>query len=247
VLTLTELTFRRGERVILGPLNAQLPAGEMIGVVGPNGSGKSTLLRLLYGYLIPSGGTLHLDDQPLEQIEPRQLAQKLGACPQEGEPSLDFSVEQALALAAGGDRAVTAQRVERFPFLGLQDLYGRLLSQLSGGEKQRIRLGRALLSEPPWLVLDEPANHLDLATGWSLLSYLRQPRAGGVVVALHDLANACRFCHRLLVLDRGRMVALAPPIEALTPETLEQVFGLRGQVQRHDGQSLLEIQGVTRP
>jgi iron complex transport system ATP-binding protein len=244
-LTLRDLSFQRGQRAVLGPLSVELRAGEMVGVVGPNGSGKSTLLRLLYGYLAPSQGSIHLDDRRLEQIDPRRLAQLMGACPQEGEPSLDFTVEQALALAAGGDLSLTVQRMGRFPFLGLQTLKGRLLSQLSGGEKQRIRLGRALLAEPPWLVLDEPANHLDLATGWSLLSYLAAPRSGGVVVALHDLANACRFCHRLMVLDQGKLVAFAPPAQALTQQTLDQVFGLQAEVRVSDGQSLLEIRGVT--
>lgn len=244
-LKLDQLTFAREGKPLLGPLSAEFQAGETVGVVGPNGSGKSTLLRLLYGYLTPTEGNLTLEGRLLSEIEPRQLAQRLGACPQEAEPSLDFSVEQALALGAGGDLRRTLDAIERFPFLGLQELMGRRLSQLSGGEKQRVRLGRALLTEPAWLVLDEPANHLDLATGWSLLSYLGQPRAGGVVVALHDLSNACRFCHRLLVLERGRLVALAPPEVALNAETLREVFGLRGQVRRQQDELMLEIHGVT--
>lgn len=244
VLEARGLCFGRGERSILGPLDLQLLPGEMVGVVGPNGSGKSTLLRLLYGYLAPTQGQVRLEGRALEEIEPRALARRMGACPQEAEPSLDFSVEQALALATGGDIAAAARALDRYPFLALDGLRARALSQLSGGEKQRVRLGRALLSDPPWLVLDEPANHLDLATGWSLLSYLRQPRAGGVVVALHDLGNACRFCHRLLVLHAGRMVALAPPVEALRAEILSSVFGLRGAVRERDGEAFLEIGGV---
>ena len=246
-LAVEGLTFARNGRHVLGPLTAEFLPGEMVGVVGPNGSGKSTLLRLLYGYLTPSEGSILLEGRPLHQIEPRQLARRLGACPQEAEASLDFSVEQALALALGGDLRLASQKLERLPFLGLQELYGRLLSQLSGGEKQRVRLGRALLGEPSWLVLDEPANHLDLATGWSLLSYLRQARHCGVVLALHDLANACRFCDRLLVLDGGRLVALGPPQQALEPEVLREVFRLRGQVARRDERTLLDIHGVASP
>lgn len=244
MLRLCGLRFRRGERDILGPLDLQFAPGELVGVVGPNGSGKSTLLRLLYGYLTCSQGTVEFEGQTLDSIPPRALAQRLGACPQEAEPSLDFTVEQALALGTGGDLALTWRRARNFPFLALEELQGRLLSQLSGGEKQRVRVARALLPEPPWLILDEPANHLDLATGWSLLSYLAQPRSGGVVVALHDLSNACRFCHRLLVLRQGQVVAFAPPTEALTPAILESVFGLRGLVRPGEGESFLEIAGV---
>ncbi len=243
-LLVRDLVFRRGDRLVLGPLSADLRPGEMVGIVGPNGSGKSTLLRLLYGYLKPSQGGIRLGDRPLEQFEPRELARDMGACPQEGEPALDFTVEQALALAAGGDQRLTASRAQAFPFLRLSELWGRHLSELSGGEKQRIRLGRALLTQPPWLVLDEPANHLDLATGWSLLSYLRTPREGGVVVALHDLASACRFCHRLLVLEGGKMVHLATPFEALSDGVLERVFGLKGRVVPEHDHCRLEIDGV---
>lgn len=229
---------------MLGPLSLSLQAGELVGVVGPNGSGKSTLLRLLYGFLSPSSGTIEFEGEPLPSIEPRRLARRLGACPQEAEPSLDFYVEQALALARPAAPQQMSEQLERFGFLRLGELRGRLLSELSGGEKQRVRLARALLWQPPWLVLDEPANHLDLATGWSLLSYLREPRPGAVVVALHDLALAARFCHRLLVLRGGELVALAPPHEALSSATLAEVFGLLGEVRLHDGLPHLELEGV---
>lgn len=243
-LRLQNLTFARGGRRVLGPLSLSLQAGELVGVVGPNGSGKSTLLRLLYGFLTPSSGTIEFEGEPLQSIEPRQLARRLGACPQEAEPSLDFYVEQALALASPCAPRQLFDSLERFGFLRLGELRGRLLSELSGGEKQRVRLARAMLPEPPWLLLDEPANHLDLATGWSLLSYLREPRSGGVVVALHDLAFATRFCHRLLVLQRGQLVALSSPREALSAATLSEVFGLRGEVSLRDGDPHLEIEGV---
>jgi iron complex transport system ATP-binding protein len=244
-LALRDLAFRRDGRNILGPLEAELLPGELVGVVGPNGSGKSTLLRLLYGFLLPSAGKVELDGREVQRMEPRALACLMGACPQEAEPSLDFSVEQALALSAGGDLDLTRERAARLPFLKLAELYGRQLSQLSGGERQRIRLSRALLPEPAWLVLDEPANHLDLATGWSLLAYLRRPRAGATVVALHDLGSAVRFCHRLMVLQEGRLVALGPPGEALTPETLATVFALDAEVRQQPGHFQLEIRGVT--
>lgn len=245
-LVLEKLVFEREGRKVLGPLDLTLKSGELVGVVGPNGSGKSTLLRLLYGFLTPTSGNIYLEGESLAEVDPRRLAQRLGACPQEAEPTLDFFVEQALALApapVGGAESMK-MRLEQFDFLRIGELQGRMLSQLSGGEKQRVRLARALISEPPWLVLDEPANHLDLATGWSLLSYLSRPRTGAVVVALHDLAFAARFCHRLLVLKSGTLVTLAPPQEALTPETLASVFALKGGIVQRDGRPCLEIEGV---
>ncbi len=236
---------RRGER-LLGPLSLEIPCGELLGVVGPNGSGKSTLMRLLYGFLTPSQGQIKLHGRELERIPPAELTREVGACPQEAEPSLDFVTEQALALATGGDLERARSALEGYPFLRLEGLWERRLSQLSGGEKQRIRLARAFLTRPDWMVLDEPANHLDLATGWALMEHLftRQSSRGGVVVALHDLGSAVRFCRRLLVLEKGQMRAFASPQEALSTEILRDVFGLRAEVVLESGQPRLLVEGV---
>ncbi len=243
---LTDLQFTRGERRLLGPLSLELPGQELIGVVGPNGSGKSTLLRLLYGFLTASRGSVNLGGDELSRISPLELVKRVGACPQEAEASLDFVAEQALALATRGDTGQARQRVENYPFLRLESLWGRRLSQLSGGEKQRIRLARAFLPEPDWLVLDEPANHLDLATGWALMEHLASRQtAGGVIVALHDLGAAVRFCHRLLVLDEGRLVAFAAPQEALSAQVLRDVFGLQAEVLKEARGWRLSVAGVT--
>lgn len=242
---LREISVQSGGRRRLGPLSLELSENHLLGVVGPNGSGKTTLLRLLYGYLSPTAGELTFNAQPLDEISPRTFAARVGACPQEAEPSLDFVVEQALALATDGDIEKAKGRAAELFFLGLDRLWGRRLSQLSGGEKQRVRLARAFFSRPDWLILDEPANHLDLATGWELMDFLRQRQApGGVVVALHDLSFAVRFCHRLLVLKDGQVVAHDSPEKALTPEVLEEVFRLSGRVTSKECVSRLEIEGV---
>lgn len=241
---LRELLLESGGRRRLGPLTLELAGGELVGVVGPNGSGKTTLLRIMYGYLTPTRGQVILDQVPLTDITAKEFSTRVGACPQEAEPSLDFSVEQALALATGGDLTRARTCAEKLDFLGLENLWGRRLSQLSGGEKQRVRLARAFFPDPAWLLLDEPANHLDLATGWALMERLRS-RPGSVVVALHDLSFATRFCHRLLVLRGGELVAWDEPRKALSREVLEQVFGLRGRVVSEGEASKLEIEGVS--
>ena len=217
-------------------------------MVGPNGSGKSTLLRLLYDYLEPTQGEVELDGRPLRDYDPKALARRLGVCPQEPEPSLDFPVEQALALATQGDLKSMTQSVAGLDFLGLQPLFGRRLSQLSGGEKQKVRLARAILNTKSWLLLDEPANHLDLRATWSLMDYLQSQRDSGVVCAMHDLSLAVAFCSKLLVLDRGLAVAFGAPSEVLTKELLSRVFGLEAEVVACSGRGVrLEISGVSTP
>lgn len=235
-----------GTRVVIENLSVKFERGQVIGLVGPNGSGKSTLLRALYGYLTKAEGTIHIEDRELEQWAPIDLASHLGVCPQEAESSLDFEVAQLLSLRFQNCRQTLEQRLENLTFLKLPGLFGKRLSELSGGERQRVRLGTALLSEAPWLVLDEPANHLDLATAWSVLEYLTRPREGGVLLALHDLSTAARCCHQVLVLQGGQMVAFGPPSEVLTQDLLKEVFGLQARLVAENGVPAISISGACR-
>jgi iron complex transport system ATP-binding protein len=244
-IVLENVTVQRGGQSILKRISVKIDDACVTGIVGPNGSGKSSLLRTLYGYLDIQEGAIRLEDRDLDQWEPTQLALHLGVCPQEAEPSLDFQVKQILALRFNGDQTAVIEGSEQLPFLRLSELFERRLSQLSGGERQRVRLGMALLSHAPWLLLDEPANHLDLATGWSLLEHLRKPRRGGVVMALHDLSTAARCCQQILVLQRGEIVAQGSPAEVLTPERLADVFRLEATLI-DDGPALrLQVSGVS--
>jgi len=241
---LKDVCITRQSKSVIESLSLNLKRGTVTGIVGPNGSGKSTLLRALYGYLGLHKGSLFLGDRAVQEWEPLELAMQLGVCPQEAESTLDFQVEQVLALRFGGNYDTVVERVSTLAFLRLNDLFGSRLSQLSGGERQRVRLGMALIGRAPWLILDEPANHLDLATGWSLLHYLQQPRPGGVIMALHDLSTAARCCQHLVVLCKGRLVAEGAPGEVLSEDLLEQVFGLRAQLIVDGVHPRLEILGV---
>ena len=242
--SLRRLTVERQGRPVLKSVSHVLESGQVIGVVGPNGSGKSTLLRTLYGFVEPDEGEIELNGRGLSLWNPRELASRLGVCPQEAEPSLDFRVEQVLALPLGGDLSGLREQAARLEFLSLPALFERTLSQLSGGERQRVRLGMALMRESPWLILDEPINHLDLATAWSLMRYLQKPREGGVILALHDLATAARYCRHLLVLNGGEKVAAGPPRDILTTEVLKSVFRLDATMDWSTEPPGLRVQGV---
>ncbi|MFI7387369.1 ABC transporter ATP-binding protein [Streptomyces sp. NPDC049813] len=213
------------------------PAGTFVGLVGPNGSGKSTLLRCVYRARRPDAGRVRVASEDVHGMAPRAAARVLAALPQETAAEFDFTAAEVVAMGrlphldreAARDRHVCHRAMER---AGVAHLAARGFHSLSGGEKQRVLIARALAQEPRVLVLDEPTNHLDIA---HQLDVLRRVRASGptVLAALHDLNLAAAHCDRLHVLDRGRVVASGAPDEVLSPRLLADVFGVRAHRVRH--------------
>ncbi|WP_432154063.1 ABC transporter ATP-binding protein [Streptomyces tricolor] len=212
-------------------------SGAFVGLVGPNGSGKSTLLRSVYRALRPAGGAVRLDGDDVHTMDPRAAARVLAALPQESSAEFDFTVAEVVAMGrlphrnrtAASDRDICARAMER---TGVAHLADRGFLSLSGGEKQRVLIARALAQQPRVLVLDEPTNHLDIA---HQLDVLRLVRGSGLTVlaALHDLNLAAAHCDVLHVIDGGRIVASGPPHDVLRPDLLAEVFGVRAHRVRH--------------
>jgi len=219
--------------------SARLSAGSgaFIGLVGPNGSGKSTLLRSVYRALRPTAGAVRLGGEDLHAMAPRAAARVLSALPQESSAEFDFTVAEVVAMGrlphrdrtAASDREICASAMAR---TGVGHLADRGFLSLSGGEKQRVLIARALAQQPRVLVLDEPTNHLDIAHQLDVLSLVR---ASGLTVlaALHDLNLAAAHCDVLHVIDGGRIVASGTPHEVLRPPLLAEVFGVRAHPVRH--------------
>ncbi|RLU86862.1 ABC transporter ATP-binding protein [Streptomyces griseocarneus] len=215
-------------------------SGRFVGLIGPNGSGKSTLLRCVYRALRPAAGTVRLDGDDLHALSAREGARRLAALPQESAGAFDFTVAEIVAMgrlphqgAAGRTTARdTEVCTEALARVGAAHLAERGFSSLSGGEKQRVLIARALAQEPRVLVLDEPTNHLDIAQQLEVLSLVRG--AGlTVLAALHDLNLAATHCDALYVIAGGRIVASGPPGEVLTAGLLADVFGVRAHRVPH--------------
>ncbi|MER7751236.1 ABC transporter ATP-binding protein [Kitasatospora sp. NPDC097643] len=215
-------------------------AGQVVGLIGPNGSGKSTLLRCVYRALRPAAGAVRLDGARLHALPAREAARRVAALPQEHTAEFDFTVAEVVAMGRlphrrglGGPGAWDdAHCVGALRRVGAEHLAGRGFLSLSGGEKQRVLIARALAQEPRLLVLDEPTNHLDVAHQLEVLALVR---AAGptVLTALHDLNLAAGHCDLLYVLRAGRIVASGPPAEVLRPALLAEVFGVRATPVRH--------------
>ncbi|MBP0449582.1 ABC transporter ATP-binding protein [Kitasatospora sp. RG8] len=223
-------------------------AGQVVGLVGPNGSGKSTLLRCVYRALRPAAGAVRLDGADLYALTPREAARRVAALPQEHSAEFDFTVAEVVGMGrlphrggfarpADGDDARCAAALHR---VGAGHLAQRGFLSLSGGEKQRVLIARALVQEPRLLVLDEPTNHLDIAHQLEVLALVRE--AGPTVLtALHDLNLAAGHCDLLYVIAAGRIVTSGAPAEVLRPALLAEVFGVRATPVRHPDTGAVQL------
>lgn len=236
------LTARLGGRQVLETVDFSLAGGEMVGLLGPNGAGKTTLLRCLAGLLAPATGEVTLDGRPLDRWDRAARARQIAYLPQGGECHWPISVRDLVTLGrlpyrTGWTRPTEADRaaVERaIAFVDVADLAGRPADRLSGGEKARVLLARALAGEPPLILADEPISGLDPAHRLEVMGLLRRLTESGtaVVVVLHDLTLAARYCHRLVLMQDGRVAADGPPDAVLTAQALGRVFGIRAHFDR---------------
>ena len=226
-----------GKRVVEDASFA-LAAGEFAALTGPNGAGKSTALKALAGVVPLAAGEVRIADMPAEGLSLAERARRVAWLPQARPVAWNLRVEDVAALgrfveAPGGfDRLGAEDKAAVEAALATADathLTGRPFQALSGGEQVRVHLARLLASPAQCLLLDEPCASLDVAHQLSLMEKLAAEAAGGraVLVVLHDLELAARFCRRTIVMDRGRKVSDGPTPEALSDEVMASVFGVR--------------------
>ncbi|MCO8277798.1 ABC transporter ATP-binding protein [Actinoplanes sp. TRM 88003] len=241
VLRLDNVGVRIGSAQLVRDVTIDCPAGTFVGLLGPNGSGKSSLLRTVYRALPPDSGAVLLDGQDLlRELSARQAARRVAVLAQEPAHEIGFTVEEVIAAGrtphhgawarwASADRAIVTQAVAT---VGLTGHEHRPFSALSGGEKQRVLLARALAQQPSVLILDEPTNHLDIGTQLGLLALVRGLGIT-VLAALHDLNLAAAYCDRVHLLQDGALVAHGTPGEVLTPALIADVFGVTAHRVAH--------------
>ena len=239
MLEATDVVVRLGGNLVVDGATLELRAGELTVLVGPNGAGKTTLMRALAG-LIPAEGRIAIEGRALGSFSPRERAQRVAYLPQGHVFHWPMAAAAVVALGrhphadvfsslTDADRAA----VERALIAtGTVPFAARAVTTLSGGERARVALARALASEAPILVADEPTVSLDPRHQLVVMELLRHVAQGGaaVLAIVHDLALAARFGDRVVVMDRGRLVAQGPPGEVLTPERIGTVFGVEAVI-----------------
>ena len=227
------VAVRLGGRSVLRDVGMTFRAGEVTAILGPNGAGKSTLLSCLAGLRRPDAGEVRLDGRPITALRPRERARQIGYLPQVPEIAWPLDVQTFVRLGRtahrglfGGDPG-DAQAVERaLTAAAMADFAGRDVTTLSGGERARALIARALAGEPAWLLADEPLTGLDLSHQIDAGELMRVVAKGGVgvVVSLHDLSFAARVADRVVLIADGRLLADGAPADALSPPILARAF-----------------------
>lgn len=222
---------------LLHAVSFEVTPGKLVGLLGPNGAGKTTAVRALLGLQPLDNGQALLDGQPSSSLTPKQRALRVSYLPQARKLAWPIAVREAVSLgrfAYGGpmgrlgpaDAAAVDDALRRCSLIGFED---RSVTSLSGGEVARVHLARALASQAPALIADEPTAALDPGHSFDVLATLQaQARDGqAVLVVLHDLALAARFCDEIILLNHGKLVIQAPPRAALTTSSLADVYGVK--------------------
>ena len=243
------LSFGKSNRevhTVLKNINLDIKKGETVCLIGTNGSGKSTLLKTIYRQLKPDSGQIFLDGKSLDQVSLKETAKEMAVVTQFNTLQFDCTVEEIVMLGRTPHLSFLQKESERDHLLvqdaldkvGMSEKKARYYSSLSGGEKQRVILARALAQEPKLLLLDEPTNHLDIKYQLEMLALVKELGIN-VLAVLHDIQLACRFSDYIYLMKGGEIVAQGVPRDAVTPQSLQAVYDVQSRITWTDDQQAM--------
>ncbi len=241
MITVEDLSVSLGGTPVLDGVSFEVPEGSFTAVVGPNGAGKTTLLQTLNGVRRPDAGRVTVDGREVGSLSARECARLVATVPQDTSLGFDFAVRDVVAMGRTphrgrfdrtepSDREAVERALERACIVHLAD---RPVGAVSGGERQRVLLARALAQAAPVLLLDEPTASLDINHQVGTLELVSGLVEDGrtALAAIHDLDLAARYCDALVVLSEGRVLAAGPPDDVLSTEVVERAFDVRVAVR----------------
>jgi iron complex transport system ATP-binding protein len=236
MIEVNSISFRYREEWVLQDVSFRVEKGEFVGVIGPNGSGKTTLLKMLYRLLSPQKGEILFELVPIRKMDRTDIAKRIGVVAQETQLLFPFSVLETVLMGRSPylghlmfesekDQEIAKKAMEWTETLSFSE---RSMDELSGGERKRVFIARALAQEPEVILLDEPTANLDIHHQMDFLDLiltLNRERGLTILMASHDMNIASEFCDRLILLQGGRIYKTGTPDEVITKENIEKVYG----------------------
>lgn len=237
VLDISSLSFNFGSKNILADIDLSIKDNGIVGIIGPNGSGKSTLLKCIYRVLKPKTGTIFIDGKNINDYQFKETAKKMAVVAQHNDTHFDFNVLEMVLIGRSPHKKFmerdSAEDIElaykALEQVNMKDFADRNFSSLSGGEKQRIILARALVQNTDCLILDEPTNHLDIKYQLHFMSLAKDLKIT-VISAIHDLNIAAMYCDKIYALKEGQIIASGSVYEVITEEVIKTLYDVEAKI-----------------
>lgn len=240
-LEVKNLKYEYDKNLVLDGIDLKIVEGEVLGILGPNGCGKTTMLKNLNKNLSPKGGCILLDGTDLEDLTKKEIAQKIAVVPQTNEINFSFTVRDIVSMgrmpfqrmmsgSSADDEKIIDDAISK---TGLSKFAKRHINTMSGGERQRVIIARAIAQSPKILLMDEPTLHLDISMQFDALNLVhRLSKETGltVIIVSHDLGMVARYCDRIIMLHDRKIHAVGTPEEVLTPDNMRTVFNVDAEL-----------------
>ncbi|MEW6686250.1 MAG: ABC transporter ATP-binding protein [Candidatus Edwardsbacteria bacterium] len=244
MITVKNLNFAYHQEPVLENLTFSVQDGEFCGLIGPNGSGKSTLLKCLCGILKPQNGEIFIGQNNLLSLKSKEIAQRIAVVPQESHFAFNFTCYEIVLFGRSPYlKGLQSERredheiaLEALRLTGALKLADHSINEISGGERQKVVIARALAQNPKILLLDEPTSHLDIDHQLEILELLKrlnQQKNLTVIFVSHDLNLASEYCQRLILLDGGQIKAVGSPEEIIRSDLIYEVYGVSAVIQKN--------------
>lgn len=251
-IKIENLSYEINESSILNDISLEIPSGSMFGIIGANGAGKTTLIKNILGILKPNSGNINIEGKSIYDFSSRELYRKIAFVPQENKFDFPLTVIETVLLGRiphlnrlhledENDYQIARNALES---VGMKPFAERMANQLSVGEKQLVSIAKALAQQTNYIVLDEPTANLDISHSIDIMKKLKQLSASGktIIIVLHDLNLTARYCEKILILKKGRVVDSGDAQEVLTKNQINEAFNVDVNIEKSNatGSSIIE-------
>lgn len=248
-LSLKNISYKNGNNEILKGLNIEFKKGQFYIIVGPNGSGKTTVLKTIIKNIVPSKGYIELEGNNLKNIKARNLASRLSYIPQNTNVDIEFTCYDLVMMSRNyklktfqseskKDKDIVIDAMKKMEVLHLKD---KAITEISGGEKQRVILARAIAQETSSIILDEPISNLDIKHQILVMEYLKKLREEGktIITVLHDLNFALNYADYGILVSKGKVFSQGKIEDVITPKTIKEVYGVDSEIIKKNNKSFV--------